>query len=73
MKLYEFTGFKKYACVIAAESKEAAKAKAESLGTGYQADEIGYTELDLDVADVRDIPEGIEPEELAHYIVEDDG
>jgi len=73
MKIYEFTGFRQYSCVIAAETEEAAQEKAKELGTNWihYADVIGCNELEIDdIFEIRDLPDDCDPADYAHIIAE---
>jgi hypothetical protein len=55
-KLYEFTGYRKYAIVVAADSEAQATGALEALGDTWsdEADDIGFCGAeDLDLVEVR--------------------
>ncbi|MCP4402695.1 MAG: hypothetical protein GY801_36015 [bacterium] len=74
MKLYEFTGYRKYSVVVAAEDEETAVKTAKDFRDEWLgacgADEIGFEELDIDdILDVRDVPPDAKLNDVAHYVV----
>ena len=73
-QLYEFTGYRTYGIVIAADTEEAAKKELKKLGNDWSnyAEDIGFNSVDsLELVDVRD-PTSDDLEDEAHIVVEDE-
>jgi hypothetical protein len=76
MKLYEYTVCRKYAFVVAGENREDVEAAVENMDEKYfdcnYIDEVGFDRPESDdPIDVRDVPDVIDLNDVAHFVVKD--